>query len=105
MEPTVQLGDRVRVRAAPRVRSGDVVAFTSLNGQLMLHRVVFVLEAAGIFAHVGDAGYDDAPGIAPLDGILGRADLARRPISLRTRAAAMRRMVRASMRRLFRAAS
>jgi hypothetical protein len=98
MEPTVGVGDRVRVWAVPGIRAGDAVAFVSHGGQMMLHRAVLVMPRLGWFVHVGDAGYDDEPGIAPLDGIIGRADLPRRAVSVRTRIDAVRRLLKAARR-------
>lgn len=99
MEPTVKLGDRVRVRACRDVRAGDVVLFETADGRdHVLHRVVFKVPGLPFFLHIGDGGSGDGPGLVHLERLVGRADLPRRRPDLRTLAAGARRTVRAAIR-------
>lgn len=98
MEPTVKLGDRVRVRACAVVRTGDVILFEGARGHV-LHRVVLALPGLPWFVHLGDAGSPDGPGIAPKNTVVGRAELPRRQPSMGARAAGLHRLARAARRR------
>ena len=97
MEPTVRLGDRVRVQAADRIRAGDVVLFAGARGHV-LHRVVLALPGLPWFVHLGDAGSEDGPGVARKSAIIGRAALPRRQPSLGARLAGLERLGRAARR-------
>jgi hypothetical protein len=100
MEPTVRPGDRVRVRACDRVRSGDVALFECPDSETyLLHRVVFRVPGTDWVAHIGDAG-TDYPRFARLSRVVGRADLPRRPLRTRTYRAAVGVLARAAVRRL-----
>ncbi len=99
MTPTISPGQRVRVLAPRRLRSGDVVVFeTGAGDALMLHRVVFAPPGASWFVHVGDAGV--RAGIARCDAVVGVADLPRHRPGVGATIKAGRRLVRAARRRL-----
>lgn len=97
MEPTIKLGERVRVRTCARIRAGDVILFAGARG-CVLHRVVLALPGVPWFAHIGDAGSPDGPGIADKRTVIGRADVPRQCPSVRARAAGLRRLARAAWR-------
>jgi hypothetical protein len=92
MEPTIRRGERVRVEACTRVRSGEVALFAALRGGYVLHRVVFAVPGTGWFVHVGDAGSGDGPGLAHVSRLVGRAVVARRRRSLSVWVAGVRRV-------------
>jgi Peptidase S24-like len=98
MEPTIRRGERVRVEACTRVRSGEVALFAALRGGHVLHRVVLAVPGTGWFVHIGDAGSGDGPGLAHLSRLVGRAVVPRRRPSLAMRAAAVQRVARAAAR-------
>lgn len=98
MEPTIRLGDRVRIEACGRVQSGDVALFAAQRGGYVLHRVVLAVPGTGWFVHVGDAGSGDGPGLAHVSQLVGRAPVARRAPSASLRAAALRRVAAAALR-------
>ena len=79
MEPTIELGDRVRIEACSpaRVRAGDIVLIESPGGHV-LHRVVFCIPATGWLLHIGDSEACRAPGVAHTSQLIGRAALPRR---------------------------
>jgi hypothetical protein len=91
MEPTIRRGERVRIEACTRVRSGEVALFAALRGGYVLHRVVLAVPGTGWFVHVGDAGSGDGPGLAHVSRLVGRAIVARRRPSLPVWAAAVQR--------------
>lgn len=98
MEPTIRLGDRVRIEACTRVGSGEVALFAAQRGGYVLHRVVLAVPGTGWFVHIGDAGSGDGPGLAHVSQLVGRAPLARRVPSVRVWAAALRRVSMAALR-------
>lgn len=102
MEPTIRLGERVRIEPCPRVRTGEVVLFEGARG-LVLHRVVLTLPGMPWFLHIGDAGSGDGPGLAHAARIVGRARLPRRLPSPAVLGAGIHRLGRACRRRLGRA--
>ena len=77
MEPTIGLGDRVRVEAGGKERAGDVVLIEASPG-FILHRVVFRVPGTGWLVHMGDSPACKRPGIAHTSRIVGRAALPRR---------------------------
>jgi hypothetical protein len=77
MEPTIRLGDRVRIEPCARGRTGEVVLFEATRGHV-LHRVVLALPGLPWFLHLGDAGSGDGPGLAHVSRVVGRARLPRR---------------------------
>jgi len=78
MQPVVDVGDRVEVRPARRVRTGDVVVFETVDGdRLMVHRVVASVPGLPWFFHAGDAPGTRNPRIAHKRRVLGRAVLPR----------------------------
>lgn len=97
MEPTIRLGDRVRIEACDRVHSGDVALFAARRGGYVLHRVVLAVPGTGWFVHVGDAGSGD-PGLAHVSQLVGRAPVAGRAPSATEWAAALRRVAVAVLR-------
>ena len=78
MEPTIALGDRVRVEACDRPRPGDVVLLQSPAGYI-LHRMIARLPGTDLLLHIGDSPVCTGPGLARMSRIIGRADLPRRP--------------------------
>lgn len=78
MEPAVRLGSAVDVVATPvsEIRPGDVVTVKALNGVLVTHRVVKVVQLAdGPYVQVkGDANFSPDPTLAPASSIVGRVD-------------------------------
>lgn len=101
MEPTIKLGDRVRVEACERVRAGDVVLFEG-SRSYVLHRVLFPLPGTSWFVHIGDAGSEDGPGLAHAARVVGRAELRRRLMPMSMWRAGARRVWRAGVRRVTR---
>lgn len=76
MEPTLSVGDRVRVWATGELSPGCVVLFRTINNDaLVLHRVIFRLLGTPYFFHVGDAEADRAcqVGVAKVQQIVGYA--------------------------------
>lgn len=102
MEPTIRMGERVRVCVCERVHPGDVVLFAGARG-LVLHRVVFSVLGTGWFLHIGDAGSGDGPGLARVSTVVGRADVPRRIPPASVYLAAFQRLGRAARRVLARA--
>lgn len=98
MEPTIELGERVRIRACERVYAGDVVLFAGARGNV-LHRVVLALPGLPWFVHLGDAGSPDGPGVADKSAVIGRADVPRQCPSMSDRLAGVVRLGRAVKRR------
>jgi hypothetical protein len=98
MEPTIRRGERVRVEACTRVRSGEVALFEALRGGYVLHRVVLAVPGTGWFVHVGDAGSGDGPGLAHVRQLVGRAVVARRRPSLPVWGAGVKRVGVAAVR-------
>lgn len=100
MEPTIRLGDAVRIdgdRSAPR--AGEVVAFRGSRG-LIVHRVWLAVPGVPWFVHAGD-GVCAEPGIARADRVVGRvAGAPARPVTWAQRAAAVRRVARGLLRQL-----
>lgn len=94
MEPTIKLGDRVRIVACERVRAGDIVLF-EIDGAHVLHRVVCPIPGASWFLHIGDAGSGDGPGLARAARVVGRAELPRALPPAAVYAAAAARLARA----------
>jgi hypothetical protein len=97
MEPTLELGDRVRIVACDRIRSGDVVLFEA-RGAYVLHRVVLRVPGTGWFVHIGDAGSGEGPGLAHGSRVVGRALLPRRRPPLPVWWAGIKRLARAAQR-------
>ena len=99
MEPTIKVGDRVRVHACSGtdLRPGQVVLFETGDGkELVLHRVVLAVPGLPYFLHIGDAGRARGPGICHRDRVIARADLPVKRPSLAMLAAAARRTIRAA---------
>lgn len=79
MEPTIHLGDRLKIVAARRPRIGEVVLLeTADRRDLVLHRVVVAAAGLPWFWHIGDAGSPSAPARAHVRQLIGRASLVRR---------------------------
>lgn len=79
MEPTIGVGDVVRVKSVTNVRAGEVVVFETADGEgLVLHRVVLALPGVAWIAHVGDASSPRGTALFHRDRLIGRADVARR---------------------------
>ena len=94
MEPTLHLGDRVRIRRCTSIRAGDVVLFeTRDRADVILHRVIALVPVISWFWHIGDGGHPSLPGLASTHAIIGRADLPRRRVRLQSYVAAVRRLV------------
>ncbi|HKA89495.1 MAG TPA: S24/S26 family peptidase [Haliangiales bacterium] len=85
MEPTLPVGARVRVIPCADPRPGDVVVIHTRSG-LVVHRLW--ARAPGLLVHGGERG---RPGLARTRDLVGRADVARRPIAPPGRALAMLR--------------
>ena len=98
MEPTIRLGDRVRIEACARVGSGEVALFAARRGGYVLHRVVLAVPGTGWFVHIGDAGSGDGPGLAHVTQLVGRAPVARRVPPAPVWAAALRCVAAAALR-------
>jgi hypothetical protein len=99
MEPTLKLGDRLRIEACDRIRGGDVVLFEASRAYV-LHRVVLCLPGTAWFVHIGDAGSGEGPGLAHGSRVVGRAFLPRRRPPLPVWWAGIKRLGRAARRRL-----
>lgn len=95
MEPTLHIGDRVNIRRCASIRRGDVVLFESRDRRdVILHRVLAKVPGVPWFIHIGDGGNPTSPGLASTHAIIGRANLPRRSIRLRSYLAAIRRVIR-----------
>lgn len=99
MEPTIKLGDRVRIEACDRVRAGEVVLFEG-GRSYVLHRVLLTVPGTSWFLHIGDAGSGEGPGLAHTARVVGRARLPRRMLPLSVWWAGARRVGRAALVRL-----
>lgn len=99
MEPTLKLGDRVRIEACDRIRGGDIVLFEASRAYV-LHRVVLTVPGTAWFVHIGDAGSGEGPGLAHRSRLVGRALLPRRRPPLPVWWAGIKRLSRAARRRL-----
>ena len=118
MEPTIELGDQVRIEACARARAGDIVLLDSQgrisgsqnewpSGQktgptsdgYVLHRVVFCIPATGWLIHIGDSEACLVPGVAHVSQLIGRAALPRRLARPRALWAGFLRVARAAARR------
>lgn len=98
MEPTLRLGQQVRVRVG-RARIGDVVLFeTADRTTYVLHRLVWRAPGVPWFLHLGDAGSPLGPRFARVERIVGVAELPRRLPGPRTAAAVARALVRGAVR-------
>lgn len=104
MEPTIKLGDQVRVEACARVSAGDVVLFEG-SRSYVLHRVILAIPGTSWFLHIGDAGSEDGPGLAHRARVIGRAALPRQVPRLSVWRAGMQRLGRALCRQLGKRAS
>jgi hypothetical protein len=102
MEPTVRVGERVRIRAVPRsqLRVGDVVLFEGGHDDYILHRIVLLSPRRRWFLHTGDAPTPAGPRRALCSRIVGRAELPRRPIPPQRYLEAARTFVLGVVRRL-----
>jgi hypothetical protein len=101
MDPTVRVGDRLKVVAVKRPRIGDVVLFESRDGRdLILHRVLAIVPGLPWFFHDGDGRTYGEPGIAHVRQLVGRALLPRRLPNRVDAAGIARRIARALARRL-----
>jgi signal peptidase I len=95
MEPTLHIGDRVHIRRCPSIRPGDVVLFETRDRRaVILHRVIAKLPGIPWFVHIGDGGNPSLPGLATTHAVIGRADVPRRRVRLRSYVAAIRRVLR-----------
>ncbi|MCP4449596.1 MAG: hypothetical protein GY811_30330 [Myxococcales bacterium] len=96
MEPTVAVGQAVRVRAMPEhaLRVGDVVVYEGADGIYMLHRIVLISPDRTWFLHIGDAPTRQGPRRALVSAIVGRVDRQRRRPPLRVYAQALRSLLR-----------
>lgn len=99
MEPTIQVGQKVRVRATRRPRIGDVVVFETGSGDgYMLHRVLLTLPIVPWFIHGGDAVPRGEPGIAHRRQLIGTAEVPHRRPDALVLLRAIRRAARAAAR-------
>lgn len=99
MEPTLRLGQQVRVRAGRRARVGEVVLFETADRQsYVLHRLVWRAPGVPWFLHLGDAGSPIGPRFARVERIVGVAELPRRRPGPRTVAAVARALARGAWR-------
>jgi hypothetical protein len=95
MEPTVRMGDRLRVVSTSRPRIGEVVLFESADGQaLILHRVIAAAPGIDWFLHDGDGETFGGPALAHRRQLIGRALTPRRPPRLRDAIGVARRVMR-----------
>ena len=96
MEPTIRVGEQVRVRAVPEaaIRVGDVVVYRGAR-DFMLHRIVLIAPSRTWFLHIGDAPSTRAPGRAAMASIIGVVDLPRKLPPARVYARAARHALRA----------
>lgn len=80
MEPTIRVGQSVRVRAIPGpvLRAGDVVVYEGKDGVYMMHRIVLISPGRAWFLHIGDAPTRSGPRRALMSSIIGRVDRQRR---------------------------
>lgn len=81
MEPTIVLGQRVKVTEG-RPQRGDVILFESKTNQLILHRLVFWPSLGRWFWHEGDAPSPLGPRKAHKSSFVGVADVLRQDVSI-----------------------
>lgn len=82
MEPTILLGQRVKVtQGVPK--NGDVILFESKTNQLILHRLVCWPMIGQWFWHIGDAPTPLGPRKAHKRAFIGVADMMRKEVSLK----------------------
>jgi signal peptidase I len=76
MEPTIQVGEKVRVHAVPlaKIGVGDVVVYEGKDGIYMLHRIVLISPRRSWFLHIGDAPTLAGPRRARMSAIVGRTN-------------------------------
>ena len=100
MEPTIAVGQEVRVRAMPvgALRVGDVVVYEGAGGIYMMHRIVLFSPDRTWFLHVGDAPGPWGPRRARSESIVGRVDRQRRRPPLVTYVRAAQTLVRGWLR-------
>ena len=77
MEPTVLLGQEVRIVPCDRARVGEVILFETRGGDYVLHRVVFAFPGFPWMVHLGDAGSEKGPGLVHKNRVMGKAALPR----------------------------
>tara|TARA_R110002073_G_scaffold74100_2_gene181032 strand:- start:20464 stop:20766 length:303 start_codon:yes stop_codon:yes gene_type:complete len=96
MEPTIAVGQTVRVRAMPssQLRVGDVVVYEGKDGVYIMHRIVVISPARIWFLHIGDAPTKAGPRRALMSSIVGRVDRQRRRPPVRVYLQAARTFVR-----------
>lgn len=74
MEPALSVGDLAFIRDASAYDVGDVVAYRTEGGAIVLHRISRVLDD-GRFVLRGDANSWDDPFLPGPDEVLGRLDM------------------------------
>ena len=96
MEPTIAVGQSVRVRAIPsqELRVGDVVVYEGNEGAYIMHRIVLIAPSRKWFLHIGDAPTGAGPRRALMASILGRVDRQRRRPPARVYLQAARTLLR-----------
>jgi hypothetical protein len=76
MQPSVRVGQSVRVGRSGYLWPGDAALFLARSGEPVLHRVVLQVPWVGRVIHAGDAGGGLA--VAHRRSVIGRAQLPRR---------------------------
>ncbi len=96
MEPTILVGQSVRVRAMPEhaLRVGDVVVYEGADGIYMMHRIALIAPSRVWFLHIGDAPTKEGPRRALMSSVVGRVDRQRRRPPLRVYAKALGTLLR-----------
>lgn len=96
MEPTIRVGQSVRVRhvACALLRVGDVVVYEGKAGIYMMHRIALISLDRTWFLHIGDAPSPAGPRRALMKSVVGRVDRQRRLPPLRVYAQLARTLVR-----------
>ncbi len=98
MTPTILPEHRVSIRAAKKLRRGDVIAFHTLDeSTVILHRIILILPWRGILIHCGDAPLAK-PGITRKSQVLGASTIHHASPSLRQTIKALRYSIRKLLR-------
>lgn len=95
MEPTIWLGDQVRVEACDRPRAGDVVLLEAGCGYI-LHRLIARVPGTDWLLHIGDSPACVQPSLARLSRVMGRADVPRRAPDARVMSLSLLRLAAAA---------
>ncbi len=100
MEPTILVGQEVRVVHRKVVVVGDVILFETVDGlDLVLHRVVLTVPGTPWIAQVGDASRARATALVHTSRVVGVAiDIAQRKPRTKVLAAAVFRFARRGVR-------